>query len=120
MGTLNTTMTIVSSNITTDSLSISVNDTLTTEEPTTNTARSLIAFAAATVLVANTSAVTTYVYLKNMDETNFITIKTDAAVDFARLYPGEFAFFPLEPSVGVEVQADTANCILEYGLWSRV
>ncbi len=112
-------MTLISSDATTDALSISIANALITEEPSTNTARDLIAFGAATVLVASTSAVTTYVYLKNIDATNFITIKTDAAIDFGRLSPGEWAFFPLEPSVGIEVQADTADCILEYGLWTK-
>jgi hypothetical protein len=58
-------------------------------------------------------------YLKNMDATNVITVKTDGAVAFLDLSPGEFAFLPLKGAVGMEVQANTAACILEYGYWTK-
>ena len=60
-----------------------------------------------------------WVYLKNLDGTNIITVKTDGAVSFLDLSPGEFAFMPVKGAVGLEVQANTATCILEYGYWSK-
>ena len=58
-------------------------------------------------------------YLKNIDTTNYIDVRTDGATGFLRLAAGEFAFFPLMGSTGLECQANTAACILEYGYWTK-
>ena len=54
-----------------------------------------------------------------MDGTNFVVVKTAGAADFAKLRAGEFMFFPLKLAAGLEVQADTATCIVEYAYWKR-
>ena len=71
---------------------------------------------------SNTSADNTsitYVYLKNLDTTNIITVKTDAGVAFLDLGPREFVFLPVKGAVGLEVQANVAACVLEYGYWTK-
>ena len=35
------------------------------------------------------------------------------------IIPGEFAFFPVNDSNGLEARADTASCILEYAYWKK-
>ena len=119
MATLTPTLTLVSTNASTDALSISVTDSLTVGNPAVNVGRSDILHTAETVIIPSTVSSVNYVYLKNMDTSNFISIKTDAAVLFMNLGPEEFAFFPLNGLVGLEAQADTATCVLEYGYWTK-
>ena len=57
---------------------------------------------------------TVYVYLKNTDTTNFIVIKNDAGNPIGRVNAGEFAFLPVNTNEGLEVQADTSACVVEF------
>ena len=118
MATLKTTLTLSSNDAMSDVLSITVTDRLTVGNPT-ELSRKSIATDAATNLRTTSDSSITYVYLKNMDTTNIIVVKTDGGVAFADLNPGEFAFLPLKGAVGLEVQADTAACVLEYGYWTK-
>jgi hypothetical protein len=119
MATLTTKLTLTSSNATSDSLNLSVTDTLTTTNPQINVARISCPHDSVTQVLTTDQSAITYVYLKNTDSTNIITVKTDGAVSFSDLGPGEFIFFPLKGAVGVEVQANTAACIMEYGYWTK-
>ena len=60
-----------------------------------------------------------YFYAKNTDSTNFVILQTTGSVQYARLSPGEFAFFPVNDSNGLEARADTASCVLEYAYWKK-
>ena len=119
MATLTPTLTLSSSDATGDSLSLSVTDTLTTTIPAINTAQVSIAAGAATEILTTSQATHTYVYLKNTDDTNYVSVKTAAGNVYARLKAGEFMFLPVELSIGIEVQANTASCIVEYGYWTN-
>ena len=119
MATLTPKLTLTSSNATSDTLNITVTDTFSVGEPSVSLSRISIAADAATNLRTTSDSSITYMYLKNMDATNTITVKTDGAVAFLDLSPGEFAFLPLKGAVGMEVQANTAACILEYGYWTK-
>ena len=55
-----------------------------------------------------------YVYIKNTDTVNFVDLKNVAHHVWGILHPGEFAFFCVNPSDGLEVQANTAACVVEY------
>ena len=119
MATLTPTLTLSSTDATADSLSITVTDSLTTTNPAVNIARAAVLHTGETVLIASSISAVNYVYLKNIDTDNFINIKTDAGVLVMKLSPGEFAFFPLNGSVGIEAQADTATCVLEYAYFTK-
>lgn len=119
MATLKPTLTITSADATSDALSITVTDTLTTGQPSVNMARASILHTGPTNILSTADSAVTYVYLKNLDTTNIITAKTDGAVAFLDLSPGEFAFMPVKGAVGLEVQANSATCILEYGFWAK-
>lgn len=120
MATLSPTLTLVSSDASTDALSFTISDSLTTEEPSVNIARASILHTGATnILTSADNTSITYVYLKNLDTSNIITLKTDGAVAFLDLGPGEFAFIPVKGAVGLEAQANTATCKLEYGYWTK-
>jgi hypothetical protein len=61
-----------------------------------------------------------HVYIKNTDTSNFVKLIIGGTVtDWGRVGPGDFAFFTLKPSSGLEVQADTAACEIEYAYWSK-
>ncbi len=59
-----------------------------------------------------------YVYVKNTDNTNYVILQNDAAQIFGRLLPGEWAFYPVAPNVGLEVRAHTADVIIDVAVFS--
>ena len=120
MATLTPTLTLTSTDATADALSLTVTDSLTTAEPAVNMARASILHTGATnILTAAGNTSITYVYLKNLDNTNIITVKNDNGDNFLDLNPGEFAFMPVKGAIGLEAQANTATCKLEYGYWTK-
>lgn len=120
MATLSTSLTITSSDASSDSLSIAVTDSLTIGNPVISTGRVSVATGSPSVILAAADQATdTYFFIKNIDETNYVEVKTDAAVVFSRLRAGEFLFANIKESTGIEVQANTAACIVEYGYWTN-
>jgi len=123
MATLKPTLTLTSADATSDALSITVTDTLTTTNPSINMARAAVLHTGETELLsaaAHTSAADeVYFYIKNMDTTNFVEVKTAGGTAFAKLRAGEFMFLPMKEALGVEVQAHTATCVVEYAYWKR-
>jgi hypothetical protein len=119
MATLTPTLTLASTDATSDALNITITDTLTTTNPQVNLARAAILHTGPTNILSASNSDITYVYLKNLDETNIITVKIDDATAFLDLSPLEFAFMPVKGAVGLEVQANAATCVLEYGYWTK-
>mgnify|MGYP003122223591 FL=1 len=119
MATLTPTLTLTSTDATSDALSITVTDSLTITEPSIGLSRQTITVADDQELVDEAVAGTFYFYAKNLDLTNFVILQTTASVQYARLSPGEFCFFPINTGAGLEARADTASCILEYGYWKK-
>tara|TARA_R110002012_G_scaffold44415_4_gene119108 strand:+ start:327 stop:701 length:375 start_codon:yes stop_codon:yes gene_type:complete len=123
MATLTPTLTLVSTDATSDALSITVTDSLTTGNPSINIARASVLHTAPTELLSAAAATAAgdevYFYVKNIDTTNFVAVKTAGGTDFAKLRAGEFMFLPLKEAIGLEVQAHTATCVVEYAYWRR-
>lgn len=120
MATLTAKLTLTSSGVSSDALNLTVSDSLVVTNPAVSSARQTILHTAPTnILTTSANTAITYVYLKNIDATNIITVKTDDATAFVDLSPKEFVFLPIKGAVGLEVQADTASCILEYGYWTK-
>ena len=120
MATLTATLTLTSTDATGDELNLTVTDSLTIGNPSLNIARASVLHSAPTQLLASGSHATdTYFYIKNMDSTNFVQVRLDDATIFSRLRAGEFLFVNMKEALGVEVQADTATCIVEYGYWTN-
>ena len=122
MATLSTKLTITSSDARTDTINISLSDTLTVTDPietgkipiTTSAGGGLLG-----TLVPASDSNTYYVYIKNLDTTNFVYVQDDAAATFGKLHPGEFTWFTLAPSEGLELRADTDTVRVEYGLFKK-
>ena len=119
MATLNATLTLSSTDALSDVLSFTVTDELTVTAPTQGLSRQTITTADDQELVDNAVSGVKYFYAKNLDSTNFVILQTTASVQYARLSPGEFCFFPINDGAGLEARADTASCVLEYAYWTK-
>tara|TARA_R100000654_G_C2632609_1_gene120411 strand:- start:305 stop:667 length:363 start_codon:yes stop_codon:yes gene_type:complete len=119
MATLTPSLTLTSTDATSDTLSFTVEDSLTVTQPSVGLSRVTITTADDQELVDEATAGVYYFYAKNIDTTNFVVLQTTASVQYARLSPGEFCFFPVNDGAGLEARADTASCILEYAYWKK-
>ena len=119
MATLTPSLTLTSTDATSDTLSFTVDDTLTVTHPSIGLSRVTITTADNQELVDEAVSGVRYFYAKNTDSTNFVVLQTTASVQYARLSPGEFAFFPINDGAGLEARADTASCVLEYAYWTK-
>mgnify|MGYP003658984900 CR=1 FL=1 len=119
MATLTAKLTLTSANATTDSLNLNVSETLTVGEPAVNVSRVSVLHSAATDILVAANAVTTYVYIKNMDPTNLVKLSTGAAELFGILWPNQWMFINILDAEGLKAQANNATCIVEYGYWTK-
>ncbi len=119
MATLTPTITLLSSDTSSDVLSLTITDILTTTEPSVGVSRMSIPTTPLQVIIASGSPGTVYVYLKNTDDTNHVLITNAAGEAFGRLNPGEPAFVPLDRAAGLGMIADTADVVVEYAYWTK-
>ena len=122
MATLTPTLTLASTDLTSDTgFSFTVTDSLTidTAGPFRGLSRQTITTSDNQELVDEATSGVYYFYAKNTDSTNFVILQTTASVQYARLSPGEFCFFPVNDSNGLEARADTASCILEFAFFKK-
>ena len=118
MATLITKLTLTSATASSDPLNLTLTDTLITTIPHQGLTRVAITTADDQEIVSTASGIY-YVYVKNLDTTNFVILQTVASVQWGRLSAGEFAFFAVNDSVGLELRADTATCNVEYAYWKK-
>ena len=80
-----------------------------------------IGFAAPEVVDLGDISTNGVMYLRNLDETNYVTYgpQSDAATIevMGKLKPGEVALFRLAPTIVLWAQADTADCLLDIKLF---
>ena len=119
MATLTPTLSLSSTDALSDSLNFSVTASLSVTAPTQGLTRQTITTADNQELVDDAVSGVKYFYAKNLDSTNFVVLQTTASVQYARLSPGEFAFFPINDGAGLEARADTASCILEFAFFAN-
>ena len=121
MATIAAKLSLSSSDVSSDALSFTVSANLTTAAagPNQGLSRKTITTADDQELVDEATAGVYYFYAKNTDSTNFVILQTTGSVQYARLSPGEWAFFPVNDGNGLEARADTASCVLEYAYWKK-
>ena len=119
MATLNATLTLSSTDALSDVLSFTVTDELSVTAPTQGLSRQTITTADDQELVDEAVSGVKYFYAKNLDSTNFVILQKTNSEQYARLSPGEFAFFPINDGAGLEARADTASCILEFAFFAK-
>ena len=115
MATLTPTLTLVSTDVTTDELSLSTTDTLTISNKVIAPSRVKTSTSDLT-LFASSSYSRSYVYLKNIDDTIAMDIDFGSTASF-NIRPGEFAFFPWHASQNIVVAADSGTPVLEYAIF---
>tara|TARA_Y100001973_G_C4977818_1_gene222743 strand:+ start:120 stop:482 length:363 start_codon:yes stop_codon:yes gene_type:complete len=119
MAELTAQLVLSSSTTATDELSVNITDTLTVGPPSVGLSKITITTADDQELVDEAVSGVKYFFAKNHDATNFVILQTTASVQYARLSPGEFCFFPINDGAGLEARADTASCVLEYAYWAK-
>ena len=127
MATLTPTLTLVSTDVTTDALSLSVTDALTVGAPSIGISKVAIAVAGGsdTTLVAS-SAGNKYVYIKHtgFQSDGSTASNNEIVVDFGttdsiRINSGEFAFFPAKASTAITaISNHTSTILVEYAYWT--
>tara|TARA_Y100001951_G_scaffold105133_1_gene120103 strand:+ start:2062 stop:2457 length:396 start_codon:yes stop_codon:yes gene_type:complete len=130
MATLNHTLTLSSSDISSDTLSITLVDALSVTSPTRNLSTIIADNTGANSIIIPAGTAITYLFVRHSGTTDGSTATTQL-VDlentdneaFARLGPGEFLFMPFNhggASVGVQLQvAHASNVQMEYGYWTK-
>ena len=113
------TLTIKDTTTFSDEINFSVTDSLTTGTPSQGLTKVTITTADNQELVDEATSGVFYFYAKNTDSTNFVILQTTGSVQFARLGPLEWCFFPINDGAGLEARADTASCVLEYAYWAK-
>tara|TARA_R110001592_G_scaffold93109_2_gene270622 strand:+ start:23709 stop:24089 length:381 start_codon:yes stop_codon:yes gene_type:complete len=90
------------------------------DDGTVRTASVTVASGSSSQLIAavGSSTKVVYTYIKNTDTTNFLVLKNDAGQVWGRLLPGQFSMISVAEVAGLEVQADTANVIIDYAVFT--
>ena len=115
MATLIPTLTLSSTDTSSDLLSFTVTDCLTISNKVIAPSRIATSTGDLT-LFASASYSRSYVYLKNMDDTIAMDVDFGSTASF-NIRPGEFAFFPWHASQNIVVAADSGTPILEYAIF---
>jgi len=115
MATLTPTLTLTSTDATTDQLAFSVTDSLNITGKVISPSR-VVTSTGDLTLFASSSYSRSYVYLKNMDDTIAMDVDFGSTASF-NIRPGEFAFFPWHASQNIVVAADSGTPTLEYAIF---
>lgn len=115
MATLTPTLTLTSSDVMTDTLSLSTTDSLTISGDVLGVSRVALSTSDLTLLAAATYT-KSYVYLKNTDGSIAMDIDFGTTLSI-QLAAGEFAFFPWESSQNVVAKSASGTPVLEYALF---
>ena len=113
------TLTIKDTTTFSDEINFSVTDNLVTGTPSQGLTKVTITTSDNQELVDEAVSGVRYFFARNTDASNFVILQTTASVQYARLSPGEFCFFPINDGAGLEARADTASCIIEYAYWAK-
>ena len=114
MATLTPTLTLKSSDATSDTLDFSVTDSLSVTGDTVSISR--IALSTSDLTLLTTSYGKSYVYFKNTDSSIVMTIQFGGDSTFT-LAAGEFAFFPWNGGANIVALSASGTPLLEYALW---
>tara|TARA_A100001201_G_scaffold54493_1_gene53085 strand:+ start:263 stop:658 length:396 start_codon:yes stop_codon:yes gene_type:complete len=130
MATLDATLTLASTDLSSDNLSMTVTDSLTVGPPQQSISMIIASTTGGDNIILPAGTAVAYVYVKH---TGFQTDGTTASTDncdvedtddvaFMRLAPGEFAFFPYNKagaSKGVQLQMTGGNARIEYAFFTK-
>tara|TARA_R100001443_G_scaffold60781_1_gene71100 strand:+ start:338 stop:727 length:390 start_codon:yes stop_codon:yes gene_type:complete len=128
MATLIPTLTLSSTDATTDLLSFSVTDSLSVTAPHIGLAKaSVTTVGANNIIQPATDGQTYYVYVKHTGVdasgsavSTTLNLELTGDVVFGKLAAGEFAFLPVGGhSLGVQLQASSGTIVAEYAYFTK-
>ena len=128
MATLTPTLTLTSTDATTDQLAFSVTDSLSVTAPHIGLAKiSVSTTGANNIIQPATDGQTYYVYVKHTgvdasgsDVTTTLNIELTGDVVIGKLAVGEFMFMPIGGhSLGVQLQASSGTIVAEYAYFTK-
>ena len=128
MATLTPTLTLTSTDATTDQLSFSVTDSLSVTAPIVGLSKITVTTTGANNIIVPNLDATRYFYLKHTGvDSSGSTVTTDIKVEegdenwFSRLAPGEFLWVPLNADGGHLIQLETTGgtIVAEYAYWTK-
>ena len=123
MGTLTTTLTLASTDISSDAISFSVTDALSTGQDLRTLSRVVVSNVGANnIIQPRTDGQTYYLFVKHTGTsdgsaavTTTLNIELTGDVVFGKLAAGEFCFIPVGGhSLGVQLQSSSGNIVAEY------
>ena len=128
MATLTPTLTLASTDLSSDELNFSVTDSLTTGQDYRALARTTVTTTGANnIIQPSTDGQTYYVYVKHTGTTDGSTTTTETLnleltgdVVFGKLAAEEFCFIPIGGhSLGVQLQASSGTIVAEYAYFVK-
>ncbi len=123
MATVTTKLTITSSDLTSQTLSLAINKAITASHTTgvarTKVGQTAVHASAAVIYTADDYAAIAYVYIKNTDATatNFIYVydaTTSGNPEILKLAGGDFAFLPTNADMGLKAYGTDATSVVEF------
>ena len=122
MATLKPTLSLSSTDATSDALSFSVTDSLTVGAPSIGLSRKVVGGSTAFNVYSDSgSDGSAYVYVKNTNTSSAfaLELRNDADNSFGTLHNGEFAFYPIDINEGLTVFANGGDITMEYAYWTK-
>ena len=129
MARLNPTLSLVSTDALSDSLSFSVTDSLTTGNPCKGISKVNAGTTGGDTIIKPAGTATAYLYIKHTGTTDGTTATTNAVdvedtdnVAFAQLSAGEFMFLPYSKaggSKGVQLETTAGTVQVEYAFFTK-
>tara|TARA_B110000046_G_scaffold23513_1_gene22443 strand:- start:920 stop:1312 length:393 start_codon:yes stop_codon:yes gene_type:complete len=123
MATVTTKLTITSSDLTSQTLSLAINKAITASHTTgvarTKVGQTAVHANAAVIYTADDYAAIAYVYIKNTDATatNYIYVydaTTSGNPEILKLAGGDFAFLPTNADMGLKAYGTNATSVVEF------
>jgi hypothetical protein len=115
MATLTPTLTLVSTDVSTDEINFSVTDSLNITKNVISPSK--IKLTTSDLEIGPTTYGKSYVYLKNTDDTIAINIEVTNGNSTMQLAAGEFAFFPWTGAAGIVAFSASGTPYLEYAIF---
>ena len=128
MATLNVTLTLASTDLTSDALSMTVTDSLTTGQYATGISRTTVTNVGAdNIIQPRTDGQTYYLYVKHTGTsdgsaatTETLNVELTGDVVVGKLAAGEFCFIPLGGhSLGAQLQSSSGTVVAEYAYFVK-
>ena len=128
MATLVPTLTLSSTDATSDALSFSVTDSLTVTSPLQSLSLVTVTTVGANTVIVPSADARRFLFLRHTGvDSGGSTVTTDIKVEegdenwFARVGPGEWMFVPLNADGAHKIQLETTGgtIVAEYAYWTR-